>query len=286
MSKSKYQQRMRKVIDYIENHLDIEIDVNQLMAIACYSEFHFHRLFRAYAGESVYAFKKRLLLERAVKQLRFSDDNITDISMSCGYESQPSFNKAFKKHFSVTPSQVRSGRVSIQLSPIVLQETFMNDSQIQPEVIKLKEIPLIGAREQGRYSDAAPKAWGRIMKFAYSNRLMNNDVRLFGLSHDDPSVTDPEHIRYDACLDLQADISGQEGLFEQKISAGRYAVFLHKGSYEGLVNVYSYAFNQWLPESRYKLRDGQTCFEIYLNRDPRRTKPENLRTEIYIPLNS
>ncbi|MEZ8051404.1 GyrI-like domain-containing protein [Vibrio sp. 1F169] len=33
----------------------------------------------------------------------------------------------------------------------------------------------------------------------------------------------------------------------------------------------------------FELRD-QPCFEVYLNRDPRRTKPENLKTEIYIPI--
>ncbi len=38
-----------------------------------------------------------------------------------------------------------------------------------------------------------------------------------------------------------------------------------------------------LPESHHKLRDNP-CFEIYLNRDPRRAKPENLKTEIYIPI--
>ena len=281
---------MRKVVDYIENHLDSELDVKRLMAIAYYSEFHFHRLFRAYIGESVYAFKKRLLLERAVKQLRYSDESITGISLNCGYDSQSSFNKAFKKFFDVTPSQVRSGRVLIQLSPLrpnISLETLMSSTKLQAEVKTLKEISLIGAREHGSYHDAAPKAWGRIMKFAYSNRLMNKEVRLFGLSHDDPSVTNPEHIRYDACLDLKANIEKEQeqDLMSQKISAGRYLVILHKGSYDGLADVYSYAFNQWLPDSQYDLRDGQTCFEIYLNRDPRRTKPENLRTEVYIPLN-
>ena len=62
-------------------------------------------------------------------------------------------------------------------------------------------------------------------------------------------------------------------------------MFLHKGVYEGLQQSYAYIFNEWLPESGHSLRDENTCFEIYLNRDPRKTKPENLRTEIYIPLN-
>ena len=155
---------------------------------------------------------------------------------------------------------------------------------MEPKIEKLKKIKLICAREKGSYAEAAPKAWQSVMQFAYSNRLMNKQVRLFGISHDDPSVTEPEHIRYDACLDIEVDIANQKNLISQNIEAGQYAVYLHKGSYDGFVDAYAYLFNQWLPNSGYILRDTQSCFEIYLNRDPRRTKPENLRTEIYLPL--
>lgn len=39
----------------------------------------------------------------------------------------------------------------------------------------------------------------------------------------------------------------------------------------------------WVVQEGVKLRDAP-LFEKYLNRDPRRTKPENLRTEIYVPI--
>jgi AraC family transcriptional regulator len=64
---------------------------------------------------------------------------------------------------------------------------------------------------------------------------------------------------------------------------GSYAKFLHKGAYENFKDTYAYIFNEWLLESHYKLQD-KLCFEIYLNRDPRKTKPENLKTEVYIPI--
>jgi len=60
---------MNKVIQAIENNLDTEINIYGLSKIACYSEFHFHRLFRSCIGESIYAYRKRLLLERAVNHL-------------------------------------------------------------------------------------------------------------------------------------------------------------------------------------------------------------------------
>ena len=71
-----------------------------------------------------------------------------------------------------------------------------------PEIKNIDAIHVIGARETGSYAEAAPKAWGRIMKFGYSNRLMAKSVRSIGISHDDPKTTNPNHIRYDACLDV------------------------------------------------------------------------------------
>jgi len=285
MSKQIHNERMNKVVQHIENNLSAGVNVSELAKLACYSEFHFHRLFRSYVGESVYAYRKRLLLERAIKLLLYTSDNITDIAFKSGYDNQASFNKAFKKLYSYTPSQVRKQSVVIQPLKIELRQNMT----IKPEIKTLKDIIVISAREVGSYPEAAPKAWGRVMKFAYGNRLMNKDVRSIGISHDDPSVTAPEQIRYDACVDIDADLKNNtfknnDNLEKKTIAGGKYAMFLHKGSYENFAQTYSYIFNEWLPESDYQVSDDKTCFEIYLNRDPRKTKPENLKTEIYIPL--
>ncbi len=143
---------------------------------------------------------------------------------------------------------------------------------------------MICAREQGAYAQAAPSAWARIMKFSYSNRLMNKSMRSIGISHDDPSITEPERIRYDACLDINHPISIEDKLIKQTIKGGQYAVFLHKGVYEKFPDAYAYILNQWLPESAYQLDENKVFFEMYLNKDPRKTKPENLKTQIYIPI--
>ena len=282
MSKKIHSERMNRVVQHIEDNLNVEIDIRALSEIAFYSEFHFHRLFRSYVGESVYGYRKRLLLERSIKQLLYSSDTITEISFKCGYENQSSFNKAFKRQFSYTPSQVRQQRVSI--STIISKPHTERTIEMKPEIKNIEDICVIGARETGSYAEAAPKAWGRIMKYAYSNKLMGKDIRSIGITHDDPSVTESDNIRYDACLDINTNIKNADNLKKYTISGGRYAVFLHKGVYAGLQQSYAYIFNEWLPESGHSLRDENTCFEIYLNRDPRKTKPKNLRTEIYIPL--
>jgi len=208
MSKKIHSERMNRVVQHIEDNLNIEIDIKALSEIAFYSEFHFHRLFRSYVGESVYGYRKRLLLERSIKQLLYSSDTITEISFKCGYDNQSSFNKAFKRQFSYTPSQVRQQRVSI--STTIIKPNTERTIEMKPEIKNIENIQVIGARETGSYAEAAPKAWGRIMKFAYSNKLMDKNVRSIGVTHDDPSVTESDNIRYDACLEFGADISDDE----------------------------------------------------------------------------
>jgi AraC family transcriptional regulator len=284
MSKTQHQKRMNKVVQFIECNLHEELDISYLSTIAYYSEFHFHRLFRAYVGESVYAYRKRLLLERAVKQLRYSSAQITDIAFDAGYNNQASFNKAFKNQYHCSPSLIRKNGVSKQTHTLNIEP--IRNVNMKPTIKEIQAIKVTCAREVGSYQQAAQNAWGRIMKYGYSNRLMAKEVRSIGISHDDPSVTTPEQIRYDACLELDFDIKSEENLFKHVIAGGKHAVFLHKGAYEELQNTYAFIFNTWLPQSDFDIKEKQPCFEIYLNRDPRKTKPENLKTEIYIPLQS
>jgi AraC family transcriptional regulator len=171
--------------------------------------------------------------------------------------------------------------VSIDTNRVKLIRKRYTD--MKPEIVEFEETTVVSARAYGAYAKAAPEAWSQIMKFAYSNKLMNKRVRMIGISHDDPNVTEPDNIRYDACLDIDASVENEENLTRLIISGGTYARFLHKGPYENFQETYSYIFNEWLPESNYRLRDDP-CFEIYLNKDPRRTKPENLKTEIYLPI--
>lgn len=281
MSRELHTERMNKVVHFIENNLDCDVDCDELADIACYSKYHFHRLFYSYLGEGVYAFRKRLLLERSIKHLLYSDDSITEIAFKCGYENQASFNKAFRKQFSFTPSKVRKQMVSIDTNRA--KPNPYRNIDMKPEIVEFVETTLIGARAFGTYAEAAPAAWSQIMKFIYSNKLMKTGVRMFGISHDDPNVTEPNNIRYDACVDIDANIEEEVNLRKLTVSGGNYAKFLHKGPYDKFRETYGYIFNKWLPESNHKLRDNP-CFEIYLNKDPRRTKPENLKTEIYVPI--
>ena len=59
-----YKERVNRVIDFIGKHLDEELELEELCRIACFSKYHFHRLFTAHAGVSLKSYIKWLRLKR------------------------------------------------------------------------------------------------------------------------------------------------------------------------------------------------------------------------------
>ncbi len=66
------------------------------------------------------------------------------------------------------------------------------------------------------------------------------------------------------------------------LDGGLYAIFRHNGPYENFSQTYDQIYLHWLPSSGYELRDAPPL-EFYLN-DPDSTRPENLKTDIYVPV--
>lgn len=220
-------------------------------------------------------------LEQAARQLRYSQQGILDIALDVGYETQSTFGKAFKKRFGVTPAAYRNGAEGkTAVSPHPAPQEF---KQMTPTIKQLDPQTILFVQKTGSYQQAASDAWGVLMPYAYSRKLMQKETQTIGISHDNPDISNSDELRYDACIIVENDAEPEGEVSKKILTGGRYAVFLHKGTYENFHQTYDAIFKGWLPSSGQRLRNAP-AWERYLNRDPRRTKPENLRTEIYIPL--
>ena len=144
-------------------------------------------------------------------------------------------------------------------------------------------------RKTGDYNVSCGQAWEVLMSFAYPQKikykknLMSKDAIMIGIGHDNPTITPTQDLRCDACIsydDKSVEPTGEVSI--KTIEGGKYVMFLHKGSYEFLKDKYQ-AISDWIVQNDIEVRD-LPMFEKYLNRDPRRTKPENLKTEIYVPI--
>lgn len=279
-----HRERLNRALIYIQENAGARLSLEALAEIACFSPFHFHRIFAAYVGETLNSYIRRTRLENAAVKLVFSKEPVTSIAMSAGYETPAAFAKAFRMHFGKSPTEFKAAKkFEAPVRLLDLNSAIKEEITMKPEIRDLPEQKVLFVRKTGRYDKAAAEAWGVLMKFTYSRGLMNYASAGIGICHDDPAITPEEKIRYDACIALKKDVEPEGEVGVQKIAGGRYAVFLHKGPFDKLAQTYNAIFSGWLPESKVKLRNVP-CFEIYLNRDPRRTKPENLRTEVCIPI--
>ncbi|MEM9160304.1 MAG: AraC family transcriptional regulator [Verrucomicrobiota bacterium] len=278
-----YRDCIRKTVTYLEANLSVAPTLDELASVGGFSAFHFHRIFRAFVGESVASHVKRLRLERAATHLSHSKRTVLDIALDAGFESKSSFAKAFKKRFKMAPGVFRrSGNV--QITPNRKIKLIMQTKTIEPQVIEeFEPVSVYYVRKQGPYKESAEQAFGALMPFLYGNGLVTGDMRCFGISADDPNITEADKLRYEAAATVEIEHAVEGEVQRKDIGGGRWARFLHKGSYETLVETYNAIFSGWLPESGEELRDAAPM-EEYLNRDPRKTKPENLRTLIYVPV--
>jgi AraC family transcriptional regulator len=284
-----YRERLLRVVVYIQNHLDEPLSLDELAKVACFSPYHFHRIFRGMVGESVKEHIRRLRLELAAFRLANTSRSVIDIALDAGYDTHETFTRAFGRMFGMSPTayrQDRRHRASVVCKTAASMSerqstTKTGDEAVDVRLENCKPIRVAFVRHVGPYRECGA-AWERICKFAAEQGWFSRDIRSIGIGHDFPDVTESDKIRYDACLtvDDQFKPTGEIGV--QEIPGGLHAVVTHRGPYEKLEETYHLLFREWVPTCGHQLRSFP-CFEVYQN-DPAKTRPEDLVTDIYVPL--
>lgn len=107
--RNQYIASINRVIDHIESHLDKSLTLREPAEIACFSPFHFHRMFSAIVGEPLNQFVGRVRVERAALQLITNlNRSITDIALDNGFSSSATFARAFQKRYGMSASRWRA----------------------------------------------------------------------------------------------------------------------------------------------------------------------------------
>ena len=104
--RAEYIARINRVMDYIEGHIAEALSLEVLARIACFSPFHFHRVFAAMTGETLNRFIRRLRAEKAATQLLANPGkSVTEIALDCGFSGSSAFARTFKEFFGVTAQE-------------------------------------------------------------------------------------------------------------------------------------------------------------------------------------
>lgn len=257
------QLHLNKAINYIVENFTEVPNLDAVSKISGFSKFHFHRLFKAYTGETLNQFIKRIRLERAAFLLVFQKHRtITDIALSCGFSSSQNFSTAFKKHFNTTPKVYKENK---KCQGILVTEPNLIS---QYNNIQLK------------YIDSFKLAYQRTFS-PYNNEMFNQtryellkkypNKHYISIFWDDPTITLEKNCKYDYgyLIEIPNEITEAETLSIQTMEARTYIILSIE--FKNLrdinsVEVWQYLYTNWLPRHGY-VADTLFCFEsIYENK--------------------
>jgi len=272
-----YRRRILKVIDHLRTHLDEPLSFEQLAEIACFSPFHFHRIYRGMVGETIADTVRRLRLLRAATAVGTSDRPILDVALEAGFDSGRGFSRAFDSFLGMTPSDYRRQQARIG------QDT-KRGMAMDVEIRDLPATRVLAMRKLGPYPEV-PRVWDALWLWMRQRELTRRINHCIGIPYDDPDQVPAGQIRYDACFGLEA--GAEPALPDDEvrwldIPGGRYAVYRHIGPYTLIGEAFGRLYGLWLPQSGRALRSAPPL-EIYIN-GPDRTPPDRLVTELLLPI--
>lgn len=279
-----YINRINKVVDYIDDHLNKDLSLDKLAEIACFSTFHFHRVFSALLDETPNNYITRRRIEKIAGRLLFlrKDESLTNLALDSGFNSIHSFSRAFRRFYGMSASEFKK-RGQKEFSKIGKTESKNGANNVSFEkyfysmdnlkkwlkmktTVEVKEMPelkMVQVRHQGSYKEIG-KAFEVLMKWAGPRGLLNfPKTKMAGVYYDSPRVTDVSKMQSSACITTEYDVEVSGQISKITIPSGKFAV----GRFELKVDEFEKAWNSmslWVPENNFEIRDGH-FHEIYHN---------------------
>lgn len=295
-----YVSRINTVLDYIDTHLEKPFTLDELAEVACFSKFHFHRIFFSLIGETLFQYIQRLRLEKAASLLLSDEDtSITQIAMDVGFSGSAPFARAFREHFTCTPSAWRnqhrnlgidhsnsgqhprniakdSSRLSLYNSAITLHTRRLMDMESRQQdlaqpfeevrVRRFDEMTVAYVRYIGPYQGDEglfERLSQQLHRWAGPRNLIQYPHTQFLIAyHDNPEITEVEKLRVSVCITVPADTKVDGEIGKMTIPEGDYAIGRFEVMGDEFQKAWNYMCGAWLPQSGY-VPDDRLCFEMY-----------------------
>jgi AraC family transcriptional regulator len=310
-SRAEYQRRVNQVLDHVRAHLSEELTLDRLAEVASFSPFHFHRIFKSITGETLKEHIQRVRLESAATALTHRPSaDVLEIAMDSGFESASGFARAFRERFGMSATEWRAatcgrnpgtansnpgqaqGKHGKAAASAAHHPVLQAGHEARPESedimdVRVETLPpyriayltLVGAYGPGGDIGGL---WQRLARWAQARDLWTADRICFGISHDNPHVTDPARCRYDAAIAVPHDLRVDGDVNVAELAGGKYALGRFGGRAEELGRAYDELFGRWLPGSGFQ-PDNRPIFELY-GANPLDEKTGRFTLDLCVPI--
>lgn len=270
---------INKSIEYILNHINEDISVDDVASYCNFSKFHFSRMFKSETGMSIYYFIKQLKIDQSAVNIKIEPHkSITEIGEKYGY-SLSNYSSVFTKQYSISPKEFRKSTESnIMENPFYINESahfksfdFYNE---KISIEEMKQLKVIKEKHIGNYVKIG-ESWDKFME-KYKDYI-NKDNLLIEKSYNDPSISKVNECVYDLCITVDEDVE-HENL--STIEGNKYAVYRFDNFISEIIYEFSGLFSIWLPNSSYE-RSDEYVLGIYRKIDRANSR---VAMDLYIPI--
>ena len=257
-----------RAVRFLESRLDDPPGVDELARSAGLSKSHFHLAFKRVVGETVQKHVLRLRLELAASYLSHSTWHAGEVALLCGFKTQASFGREFKRMYGKTPRQFRNeaGCVPFMRGKVRSHRSReLSDPEIPVPTVHLEEWPDLWAICLRHYGEieSLSQAWQELLSWAKSILPNPEQARYFGLWFDDWSKGSDDSYRYECAIVPASPLPETlpAPFFFREIPSGQVAVSLARGSLHQLEERWRCFGHGWLPFSGLQVRGAYAIDE-------------------------
>ncbi|OAB41190.1 AraC family transcriptional regulator [Paenibacillus antarcticus] len=276
-------ERMNRALDYIEAHLDGEIDNQQAAQLALCSVYHFQKMFSMIMDASLAEYIRRRRLTMAAFDIQHSQHKIIDIALKYGYESPEAFARAFQALHGLTPTSARGEGVMLKAYPrLSFQISIRGDVAMDYRIIKKEAFAVYGIdrvfmADQGEHLIDIPQFWidsmqdGSLEKLSVSAQKEPEDelslINAVCWSNDGKMDSSFRYMLFT----YMADHCNAEGYTMLDVPASTWAIFRtreHSQEETSVViqELIKRIYTEWLPTASYNHVDEYEL-ELYYGQD-------------------
>ncbi len=293
----KYEDSIQRSVDYIDQHLMEDLELDEVARQSGYSLSHFYKVFTAITGFSLKEFVRNKRLAYAARRLVYSRDRILDIALESGFESQEVFTRAFSSLYGTTPRVYRLTRKG-SLEKFNNMDEFARQIEqrgtrqplqipVQAEIITRGWMHLVGMEIKTTIGEnidqlSIPRFWQE----TFLPRLHEIQHRVTGNTAIAYEMQDPysDSLLHMACVEV-SDLQPPPGMTVRSLEPGFYAAFTPKRfldpyEYSALVR---YAYGEWFPMSGCEIR-ADYSLDLYIDQRSRDGKSIVKQMSVLIPI--
>lgn len=283
---------MNKALEYIESHLDSEIDYTEIEKITICSEYHFKKMFSFLAGISLSEYIRRRRLTLAALELSNSEVRVLDIAIKYGYGSNDSFTRAFHALHGILPSDIRKESHTIKAFPkMTFRLTINGGKEMNCRIVEKEAFYIIGFKKRVPivFSGVNPeiaKMYTLLTPEIISGLKSISNIEPSGMISASTNFSEDrmeEKGELDHYIGVATTKESLDGFEKLKVESGLWAVFEVVGPFpETLQETWGRIYSEWFPSNNYESVNGP---EIVWHESQDTNNPK-FRSEIWIPIKS